>query len=191
MALNRAVVELLTERSGSVETEAPAAEPRVQTEAPATQETSASPEATAKTDAAETETAPESAGKEEQPEQAEVVDPDAAETEAQPKTTEPGTSEAGASEEDAGDEWVSHTVRAGESLAGIAAAYGVTVTSIVPGLGGGRANSTWPVSSVKPETWTSSSFHRQTQAPATGPPLVTSSTWKDSEVVPIGTVSEC
>jgi LysM repeat protein len=126
MALSRAVVQLLTERSGSMDTQARAFDTENLPEAPPMEASSL--QETRGQDASNSETGPEPAGEQER---AEVVEPDAAETEAQPEAAEPGASEAGASETGALDESVSHTVRAGESLAGIAAAYGVTVASIV------------------------------------------------------------
>ena len=116
-ALTRAVVQLLTERSGDADAQARAPEPEKQPGSPSSQETDAA------TDAHDAETESEPAG---EPEQAEAVEPDDSETDEPSEPTEPdasGTDALGAS--------VYHVVRAGDSLAGIAAAYGVSVASIV------------------------------------------------------------
>jgi LysM repeat protein len=128
-ALTGAVVELLTERSGSVDTQARAPDGESQPEASTAQE--AAQETTTEVNAPQTAVEPEStsgsesASETEQTEQTEVVEPEASESEAQPESseTDPTESDVQAS--------VSHTVHAGESLASIAAAYGVTVASIV------------------------------------------------------------
>jgi len=114
--LTRAVVELLTERGGSVDTQARAPDNKNQPEAPDLQET------TIEVNAPEIE--PVSVDKSVQTEQAEVIEPEASETREQPESSEAEPTTPNDRES------VSHTVRAGESLASISAAYGVTVASL-------------------------------------------------------------
>lgn len=138
MALTRAVVALLTERSGSMDTQAYAPDSETRPPAPTAQE--AAKETTTEVsepEAPDTEFKPDSASGSDsasEPEQTEVVEPEVSETKEGPESseTEPTESDAQAS--------VPHAVRAGESLASIAAAYGVTVSSIVEANGIQDAN---------------------------------------------------
>jgi LysM repeat protein len=92
------------------------------------------PEAPKTETEAESTSESESASEPEQPEQTDAVEPGASEAEAQPASseTEPTEPDEHAS--------VSHTVRAGESLARIAVAYGVSVASLVDANGIQNAN---------------------------------------------------
>jgi len=119
VALTRAVVELLTERSGGVDTQASVRDDENRPEASTAQET------TSEVNAPETEVKPESTGEQAQTAQTEVVEPEASGPEAQPESSETGLAEPDA------QVFVSHIVRAGESLASIASAYGVSVASLV------------------------------------------------------------
>lgn len=135
MALIRAVVELLTERSSSMDTQAYAPDGETQPKASTAQEVvQGTTTEASEPEVPDTEVEPDSASETEQTEQIEVVEPEVSETAAQPASseTEPTEPDEHAS--------VSHTVRAGESLGSIAAAYGVSVASLVDANGIQNAN---------------------------------------------------